>query len=288
MVLAWLAMMLLRPLRFRFLLNVLGEARNADYRTIWTGIVLGATANSFAPMRAGDIVLALFLRQRLGIGIHRTLVVIVADYACDFACVTVAFVAALMFAPVVAGWTDHAIVVLTLLMLAGALGLWVLVRWRGRLLGLVDRLLLRLLPRRHEQGRRIAEDFLVNLAAIASLRIYLPLIFLSSLIWGLTWLSYWFGLQAVLPGAPPAAAAFNMAAVALSFVIPLGPGGLGAFEAASVLALAVFNVPLEAAIAFAVISHALQLGCLLLFAFIAVATRQIDYAALRARPEKDP
>ena len=46
-----------------------------------------------------------------------------------------------------------------------------------------------------------------------------------------------------------------MAAVTLSFAVPLGPGGMGAFEASSVLALAVFDVPLEPAIAFAVIAH---------------------------------
>ncbi len=74
-----------------------------------------------------------------------------------------------------------------------------------------------------------------------------------------------------------------MSAVALSFVVPLGPGGLGAFEASTVLALSVFESPLEAALAFAVIAHVFQLGITMLFALLAVVTRQIDFQSIRMK-----
>ena len=106
------------------------------------------------------------------------------------------------------------------------------------------------------------------------------------MIWGLTWLSYTLGLYAVQNEVQSAAAAFNMAAVALSFIVPLGPGGMGAFEASSVLALAVFDVPLEPAIAFAVIAHLFQLGSVLLFAALSVLTGDIDHRALWSKAEK--
>jgi uncharacterized membrane protein YbhN (UPF0104 family) len=77
-----------------------------------------------------------------------------------------------------------------------------------------------------------------------------------------------------------------MSAVALSFVLPLGPGGLGAFEAAAVVALSVFGVPLEAAIPFAVIAHAFQLGSALLLAMLAVTTQRIDYRSLMKAAQK--
>ena len=107
------------------------------------------------------------------------------------------------------------------------------------------------------------------------------------LIWGFVGLSYWEGLTAVVPGASPASAAFNMAAVTLSFVVPLGPAGLGSFEAASVLSLGVFGVPLEGAVAFAIIAHTMQFVCVILFAGLAVLTGQIDYRSFRASPAKD-
>src|SRR5712671_1372976 len=119
MLIAWLAALLVRPVRFRYLLNVLGHFQGADYRTIWAGMVLGAATNALAPMRAGDVVLAVFLRQRLGVGIHRSFTVMVADWACDFLCVVTAFLVALAFAPTVPAWTGHAIAVLLAMMLVG-------------------------------------------------------------------------------------------------------------------------------------------------------------------------
>ena len=51
MLAAWLAAQLMRPMRFRYLLNVLGHVDSADYRTVWAAMALGAATNSFAPRR---------------------------------------------------------------------------------------------------------------------------------------------------------------------------------------------------------------------------------------------
>jgi uncharacterized protein (TIRG00374 family) len=281
-----LAAMLLRPVRFRFLLNVLGHVQGAGYRTVWAGMVLGAAANSFAPMRAGDVVLAVFLRQRLGVGIHRTFTVIVADWACDFICVVTAFLGALAFAPTVPSWTGHAVVILLSMMVLGIAGLFGVLRWRGRVVLLIDLVLTRLAPRWRARVREIAEEILEGLAEIGHWRTAVPLVLVSAVIWGLIWLSYALGLRAVHEHAAPAAAAFNMAAVTLSFAVPLGPGGLGAFEASSVLALAVFEVPLEPAIAFAVIAHLFQLASVLVMAALAVLTGHIEFRSLWIRADR--
>jgi uncharacterized protein (TIRG00374 family) len=286
MLIAWLAALLVRPVRFRYLLNVLGHVQGADYRTVWAGMVLGAATNSLAPMRAGDVVLAVFLRQRLGIGIHRTFTVIVADWACDFVCVVTAFLCALAFAPTVPAWTSHAVAVLLAMMVVGIAGLFGVLRWRIQVVALLDRGLARTVPRWQARGREIAEEILAGLAAIGHWRTALPLVVISVVIWGLIWISYMFGLGAVHETGQAAAAAFNMSAVALSFVVPLGPGGMGAFEAASVLALAVFDVALEPAIAFAVIAHLFQLGSVMLFAALAVLTGHIDYRSLWSKAER--
>ena len=63
-------------------------------------------------------------------------------------------------------------------------------------------------------------------------------------------------------------------------------GGLGAFEAAAVVALALFNVPLEAAIAFAVIAHAFQLGSALVLATLTVIMQKVDYRSLLKAAQK--
>src|SRR5258708_22592574 len=254
MLLVWSAFLLARRVRFRFLLRVLGHVEGADYRTVWAGMVLGAATNSIAPMRAGDVVLGVFLRQRLGIGLHRTFTVIVADWACDFICVVTAFLAALAFAPIVPSWTGDAVTILLSMMVLGIAGLFGVLRWRSQVVQMIDRLFARLAPRWRPRVREILEEILEGLAEIGHWRTAVPLVLISVGILGLIWLSYSLGLQAVHEQAPPAAAAFNMAAVTLGFAVPLGPGGMGAFEASSVLALAVFEVPLEPAVALAVIA----------------------------------
>jgi uncharacterized protein (TIRG00374 family) len=286
MLAAWLAALLVRPLRFRYLLNVLGHVQCADYRTVWAGMALGAAANSFAPMRAGDVVVAVFLRQRLSVRIHRTFTVIVADLACDFICVVTTFLGALAFAPTVPGWTGHAVVILLSLMVLGIAGLFGVLRWRGHFVRLVDRVMARLAPRWQASIHEIAVEVLEGLAQIGHWRTAGSVVLFSAIIWGLIWLSYALGLSAVREQAPPAAAALNMAVAALSFAVPLGPGGLGVFEASSVLALTVFDVPLESAIAFAVIAHLFQLASVAAFAALAVLTGHIDYRALWSSAEK--
>ena len=287
MLLFWMLALLLRPIRFRFLLNVLSQVRRADYRTVWAALLLGNTVNSFMPLRVGDVVLALFLRQRLGIGIHETAMVIIADWACDFLCVAAIFLGALAFAPVTATWTSHAIVILAVAFIAGGAGVLVVIRCRARALWILDLILSRLAPKWQTRAYQIAKETLDGLAAIATWRVALPLILLSVLIWSVIGLSYWFGLRAVFPDSSPVAALFSMAAVTLSFVVPLGPGGMGAFEAAAIGALSLFRVPIEAALAFAILAHSFQLLVILLFTVMAVFLQRIDYRSLWAAAKKD-
>lgn len=281
MLVVWLAVLLLRPLRLRYLITVFGRPRGAHYGTIWAAMMLAATVNSFAPMRAGDALMAVFLRQRMGLGVHQSISVIIADLACDFICVATAFLGALAFAPAIAAWTDQVVIVLIVVLTLGAVVGSVVLRYRVAVLALLERTLSRTAPRWRARGIEMASELLDSLAAIGTWKVAVPLILLSAVIWGLTGLSYWLGLSAVFGDPPIAGAVFNMAAVALSFAVPVGPGGMGAFEASSVVALAVFDVPVEAALPFAVVAHAAQLSSVLLFTALSMLTRRADLSLLQ-------
>ena len=285
MLVMWVTALLLRPLRFQFLLRVLGHAR-VPYAQVWTANMLGMAVNSFTAMRAGDVVVALFLRHRLGIDLHRSLTVMAADALCDFLCVAVLFLTALSFAPISAAWTAHAAPVLTGVSVVVLATIALIIRFRSFVLAIADSLLARIGRPWAERLREMAQDVLAGIASISHWRVFLPLILISAGIWVVIGASYWFGLRAVSIEPSVAAASFTMSAIALSFIVPLGPGGLGAFEAAAVVALSLFNVPLEAAIAFAVIAHAFQLGSALLLAMLAVSTQKVDYRALLKAAEQ--
>ena len=78
-------------------------------------------------------------------------------------------------------------------------------------------------------------------------------------------------------------AAFLLSVVALAFLIPAAPGGVGVFHAASVFALAVFGVPAEVGLAYALLSHALTVLCGLSIALIWVLANGLDPRILARR-----
>lgn len=281
----WVIALLLRPLRFQFLLRMLGHAR-VPYAQVWTANMLGMAVNAFTAMRAGDVVVALFLRNRLGIDLHRSLTIMAADALCDFLCVALLFLTALSFAPISAAWSVHAAPVLSVFAIVVLATLVLVIRFRFGVLAMTDRLFAWINRPWAERLREFSHDILAGVAAIAHWKVCLPLILISASIWAVIGTSYWFGMRAMSIEPSAAAASFTMSAVTLSFIVPLGPGGLGAFEAAAVVALALFNVPLEAAIAFAVIAHAFQLGSALVLATLTVIMQKVDYRSLLKAAQK--
>jgi len=286
MLLFWVTSLFVRPVRFWFLLRALAGAPRVRYLDVWAASMVGMALNSFTAMRAGDVVITLLLRQRLGIEIHRSVTVMAADALCDFVCIAALFLAVMSFTSTSSEWSGHAASVLAVAAALVVSGLVVVVRLRAWLLALVDRLVGAMNRRWAERMRDIARDMLQGAALIAHWRISLPLIAITGAIWAIVGASYWLGLRAVSIEPSAALASFTMAAVTLSFIVPLGPGGLGAFEAAAVVALAVFGVPLDAAIAFAIVAHALQLASALALASIAVTTLKIDYRGLLSATSK--
>jgi uncharacterized protein (TIRG00374 family) len=75
--------------------------------------------------------------------------------------------------------------------------------------------------------------------------------------WTLAGLMYWLVLRSVIPEAEVLWAYFMLAVTMVGVAVPSSPGYVGVFEAAGVLALSVFSVPKELALAGALILHAI-------------------------------
>lgn len=74
----------------------------------------------------------------------------------------------------------------------------------------------------------------------------------------------WLILRALAVSAPWAGPALILLTVNLALLVPAGPAHLGAFEAGAVAALKVLGVPLEPALAFALVYHLMQVVPVLL------------------------
>jgi uncharacterized membrane protein YbhN (UPF0104 family) len=118
----------------------------------------------------------------------------------------------------------------------------------------------RLLPRRwHGKILPRLDALLTGLSVLARPAVLLRAVALSAAIWTVTATSFTFGIGAVWPEVGLATGAFTVGITALAFLVPAAPGGVGIFHAAIVFALSFFAVPAEAALAFALLTHALTL-----------------------------
>ena len=277
---AWLTALFIRPLRLLRLLRALAPDIKQHYWHVWSADIVAMAVNSIMPMRAGDMMMAFILRQGPGIPTASVFSAVLIDRFFDFVTVVVIFVAALSVAPTVAPWASD--VTITLLVALAVLigGLGVAIRLRRFWGALFDRLLVSIAPRRSERGRILLRDLFDGLALMDKLHVVVPVVLLSIALWSATITSYWFGMSAIWPSVSFEAAAFAAAAIALSFVVPLTPGGIGVFHAAAVLALSLFGVPAEAALAFAIIAHVFQLSSVLVLATIALICQGISIRSL--------
>jgi uncharacterized protein (TIRG00374 family) len=279
---AWLAALFIRPVRLLILLGAVSPEVKRQYWPTWSASLIAMAMNSVVPMRAGDMTMAFVLRQGLGVPTARAFSAMLVDRFFDFTTVIVIFVAALAMAPTVVPWAADLSVTLLAALAVLVVGLWLAVGLRRQWLDLFDRLLSALVPRSGEHLRAQVRELFTGVAVVDGLGTMAAVLLLSIGLWGVIIFSYWYGASAVWPSVSFAAAAFAAGAVALSFVVPLAPGGFGVFHAAVVLALSLFGVPAEPALAFAIVAHVFQLGSVLVLAVVAVICQRISIRSLTA------
>ena len=282
---AWLAALFIRPVRLMILIRAMAPEVERRYWPVWSADLIAMAMNSLIPLRAGDMAMALVLRQGLGLRTARGFSAMMVDRFFDLLTVVALFVSALSVAPSVAPWAANLTTTLPIGLVLLAIFLWLVIRFRKPFLSVVDRLLANVGQAR---GRRWSErfhDLFDGLAVVMRPGLIVPLLGLSVVLWGATAVSYWFGATSVWPTTPVAAGAFVAGAVALGFVIPSPPAAVGVFHAITVLALSMFNVPAESALACAIICHAFQLGSVLILAAFALLTQGVSVRSLSERSD---
>ncbi len=285
---AWILALFIRPLRMVVLIRTMAPEARRGYWPVWSADIVAMAMNSVIPMRAGDVMMAFSLRRSIGIRAARGTSVVVVDRFFDFATVLVIFVMTLAMAPTVIPWAQNITlsIVLALLLLAG--GLWASIRFGGVWLELFERALSRALPQRVVQALRPAHDLVAGLALVDRLPIVGVVAALSVVQWAVITSSYWFGISAFLPGVSVAAAGFAACAVALSFIVPIAPGGFGVFHGAVVLALSLFGVPFEPALAFAIVAHAFQMGSVVVIGIVCFLWQGVSLRELANARDTNP
>ena len=246
-----------RGLRWRALL----DNRLSPARSFWIQNA-GNLLNNVLPLRLGEFGRAYLASRNSTLTTMQSLSTVLIERLLD----VLSVFAMLMFVfPLVP--PDSALVRAGSIAAAAAVvavaGLFVAAALRERVMT-IARAMTRWIPQRAREGLlHRGDDFLSGVNAAGGRRL------IAAILWSVVvWLGWagasYFALQAFEPGAPWYVAVFVTCAMALSLSVPSSPSGAGLYEAAAVAGLAVFNIPADTALAYAIVLH------LFSFALIAV------------------
>jgi glycosyltransferase 2 family protein len=230
-------------------------------------------ASTFLPLRAGELVRAVFLGQRERIPIPVVVGTILVEKLFDFLAIGVMLALLIVLTPLPAA-AQVAGVSITSVILFGFAFVVALAIWRGPTLlfvGMVEKLIpFGVGQRLHLQDA--ARDFAEGTDALKVPRLWVGLIGWTVVTWLCSIGSTWAGVQAL--GVPLGLPVILFVVVLTSTgqAVPSSPGYVGVYHAASVLALTFFGVDPSTALGVALITHAFSYGTLVVAGMIALWT----------------
>ncbi len=252
-----------RAMRWKVLLQPTGRAGSFDSR--FGGVCIGAMANNLLPVRLGEFARAFAFSRVEPVGVSAAFGSIVAERVFD-GLVLAGFLAvslAVPGSPLAGG--NGADLVRRLAVGGGlvfgiaGLGLWVVVRWPRKALGMFEATLGRILsPDLTDRGLDLLASFIDGLGALHEPSVFFRTLIWTVVVWVVHAASVWLGFLAYEIAAPGfSGALFLQALIGFAVAIPSSPGFFGPFEAATRFGLGVYGVQAVSAVSFAGAYHVL-------------------------------
>lgn len=242
-----------RGCRWRALLAERGS--RAEY--FWAQGIGSLLTNVF-PLRAGEAGRVVIVSRRTSIPLVQVGASLVVERAADLTAVLGLLAALLLLMDV-----PWAVTATGLVLAAGLTGAWlgviVLLAAGSRLTGLAEAVAGRLPGRLGALAMESWQHLLESLAPLRNGRVVWQVVLWSLVIWGVSVVSVWASIEAVVPGAGPIEPAFALTAIALGVSLPSSPGFIGVFQLIGQQALvAPFpeRYTLASALMIAVLNHA--------------------------------
>ena len=242
-----------RVLRWQLLFH---EDTRPSYRATAAAALVGLAVNSLLPLRAGEAARVIALNRRARTSPIESVATVALERILDVLCLLLLLLAALPWLPEV-DWVGAAAAValaLTALLVGAALAFAL---FGDRPFHALDRVLKRL-PFGH-RVEHVGANLRRGLVALRDPMLAVTAVVLTVVSWLLTSVSFWLLTLAFDLDLPLVSGVLILAAVGFSVILPAGPGSLGVFEAATVVALAAYDVPASAALSYAFTLHAVNL-----------------------------
>jgi uncharacterized protein (TIRG00374 family) len=245
---------LIRAIRWRALFSP------ATRPPIWPtteALIVGQFFNNVLPLRAGEAARIVALHSLGGRSRAETTGTVVIERFFDVLSLLLLLFAALAWFPEVT-WLRAAgvlAVVLTLALLAAVVVLRV---YGDRPLRFVLRPLARLPLLSPERVEAAVRNLMQGFIGLRNARIGLAVFLWTLLSWLVLAVSFWLVMLGFDLELSPVAGLLVVIAVGLSMILPSAPAAVGVFEAATIVALAAYDIPQTRALSYALVVHALN------------------------------
>ncbi len=249
---------LLRTVRWQYIVRPVAPLA---FGPAFAVLMMGFTANNLLPARLGEFVRAYMLRRKTGARKTYGMATIILERVCDGVTLIVLLGMVSLLMPLPA-WGQEVQIISSVLFLGAAAGM-IAVLAKESLAMAVVALAFRPLPARVSGGLlHAATAFIAGLHSLKSRSTLLGVVSLSVVVWLLEASSYLLITRAFGVGLQPStqvlAAVFLLVVVNLGIMLPSAPGYIGTFQFFAVMALGVFGIPKETALAVAISSHLMQ------------------------------
>jgi glycosyltransferase 2 family protein len=216
---------------------------------------IGNMLNNVLPIRLGDVARAYLAGRNGDVPVMQCFSTVVVERLLDVLTVFGFLMIALPFLSADNVFT-HAGTITAAMAFFAVIAMFIVAAWREQVTALAQKVLVWLPKALREALIRQGDQFLLGIQAIKPRRLVIG-IALSTVVW-IGWaMACWTLLAAFVPGSPWYAGVFVTCAIAFGLTIPSAPSGAGLFEAAAIAALALFEVPVDVALAYAVLLHVL-------------------------------
>ena len=246
---------LIRAERWRYLL---GGRPEIPSRELVDAIMVGNFANFILPLRAGEFIRPYALQARTGVPFATGFASVVTERFFDLSAVLLTFSLVVSGLPSLPLWASAG--ALSLSILAGAIlifiGLAVFIPER---LQSIATFFLKILPAKIcDPLSRFVTEFIAGAAALRNPSNLFRVVLLTGLIWGSCYALYYsYLLLGDFPLEFKVATTVSVI-IALAVAAPSAPGFVGVYQTACLAGFALFGVPAEKAVSFAIITHVHQ------------------------------
>ena len=252
----------LRAWRWR---SILAPVAEVPFGPAWRSTAIGMMINNVVPARVGELARAFALTREVPrVPLSASVASIGVDRVFD-AVVLFGMMFGAMLDPVfpgetriagqpVATWARGGTIMIVVLLAL----LYAIVLMPTRLAAVFTRIAMPISPTLERRGREALHAFAQGLSVLRSPRRFATVLAWTIVHWLVNALAFWIGFEAVGIALPFSTALFLQGFIAIGIAVPSSPGFFGMFEAAAKVGLAVYGVPDELAVSWAMGYHILS------------------------------